>query len=811
MKVQHCSSLKPLPLTIPIFALLALLLALSSCSLQEKPSLTKEQATVDYGLLLTTPEEPILYGERVRPVLERRCVVCHGCVDAPCQLKLSSPEGLSRGASKERVYDGERLLGAKPTRLFIDANSTAEWREKGFHPVLAEDAQDKEERLQQSVLYQLLRLKQRHPQPRVGMLPDDMDVSLGRKQECTTREEFNEYSKKHPDWGMPYAMPNLSDSEYRTLVQWLAQGAGAPPPALPSKAAMPRIQSWETFLNGDSSKQQLASRYIYEHLFQAHIHFKDTPPREFYRLVRSSTPPGQDIREIATVRPYDDPGTAPFYYRLRKYHSSIVAKSHMVYELSGQRMQRYRELFLAPKYTVTELPSYEPKIASNPFKAFRQIPVRSRYYFLLDDARFTIEGFIKGPVCRGQIALSVIEDQFWVVFTNPDKDLLSNQPEFIDAMADYLDLPSERGDTLRVLNANSTYSRNQRAYMSAREANFANIKEPLDFESAMSYIWDGDGNNPNAALTIFRHLDSASVTEGFVGNYPESAWVIDYPMLERIHYLLVAGFNVYGNGGHQLLTRLYMDFLRMEGEDNFLAFLPANKRKEIMDSWYVGIRAGMEENLGGPVDWLTVDAVTGYKTDDPQRELYRLIEKRLGALAGGPDYLDRCANDDCRDPEAGEIEQQADRAMRTIAGIRGEALRVFPDVAFVRVKTGNPQSDLAYTLILNKAYLSFKSMFADETERDYRDYEHDTLTVVEGLEGSYPNFFFVVEPDELGDFTSRYTAIVTRDDYEHFVGIYGVRRTSDSFWETADWFQDKYAGQEPVLSGLFDLNRYANR
>ena len=773
--------------------------------------MTVEQATVDYGLLLTTPEEPILYGERVRPVLERRCVVCHGCVDAPCQLKLSSHEGLTRGASKERVYDGERILGAKSTRLFIDANSTAEWREKGFHPVLAENAHDKEERLQQSVLYQLLRLKQRHPQPRVGMLPDDMDIGLDRKQECTTREEFDAYSKKHPDWGMPYATPNLSDSEYRTLVQWLAQGAAAPPPEQPSKAALSQIQSWETFLNGDSIKQQLVNRYIYEHLFQAHIHFKGTSPREFYRLVRSSTPPGQDIREIATLRPYDDPGSAPFYYRLRKYHSSIVAKSHMVYELSAQRMQRYRELFLAPDYTVTELPSHEPRIASNPFKAFRQIPVRSRYYFLLDDARFTIEGFIKGPVCRGQIALSVIEDQFWVVFTNPNKDMQSNRPEFIDAMADNLDLPSERGNTLRILSANNAYSRKQRAYMSARAANFESITEPLDFESAMEYIWDGDGHNPNAALTIFRHLDSASVQQGFLGDFPENAWVIDYPMLERIHYLLVAGFNVYGNAGHQLLTRLYMDVLRMEGEDNFLAYLPADKRKQIMDSWYVGIRTGMEENLGGPVDWLTVDTVTGYKTDDPQRELYLQLVKRLGPLAGGPGYLDRCEGEDCRDPGAGAIEQQADWAMRTIAGIKGVALRVFPDIAFVRVKTGDPGSDLAYTLIRNKAYLSIKSMFADQTERDHRDYEHDTLTVVEGLVGSYPNFFFVVEPDELEDFTSRYLTIVTRDDYERFVGIYGVRRTSDSFWETADWFQDAYAEQEPVLSGLFDLNRYANR
>jgi hypothetical protein len=91
-------------------------------------------------------------------------------------------------------------------------------------------------------------------------------------------------------------------------------------------------------------------------------------------------------------------------------------------------------------------------------------------------------------------------------------------------------------------------------------------------------IWDGDGRNPNAALTVFRHFDSASVVKGLVGEPPETAWVIGYPLFERIYYLLVAGYDPYGNIGHQLNSRLYMDFLRMEGESNFLTFLPKATR-----------------------------------------------------------------------------------------------------------------------------------------------------------------------------------------------------------------------------------------
>ena len=38
--------------------------------------------------------------------------------------------------------------------------------------------------------------------------------------------------------------------------------------------------------------------------------------------------------------------------------------------------------------------------------------------------------------------------------------------------------------------------------------------------------------------------------------------------------------DVFGAVGHQLTTRLYMDFLRMEGEVNFLGFMPDAERQE---------------------------------------------------------------------------------------------------------------------------------------------------------------------------------------------------------------------------------------
>ena len=782
-------------------------LFLVACSKTEKVEQLYEQLSIDYDILLHMPATRISYQDDVRPILEKRCIVCHGCFDAPCQLKLSSLEGLQRGSNPQRVYDGARIKAASPTRLFIDANQTSEWREKGFNPVVRDKPTSSEENLRDSVMYQLLRLKERHPQARVGKLSEEFTLDLGREQTCPTQQDVRKFSREHPQWGMPYAMPNLTKEEYRTLVQWIAQGAHGSDDRPVSTMAAQQVRRWEAFLNGPSLKQQLVSRYLYEHLFLAHLHFSGTPEREFYRLVRSSTPPGEPIAELPTVRPYDDPGSAPFYYRLRPYKSSIVAKSHVVYELSDERMARYKSLFIDTDYSVEKLPGYAVKTAANPFKVFNDIPPNSRYRFLLDDARFFIEGFIKGPVCRGQIALNVIEDQFWVFFFNPDKKIISDDAAFLDAMSENLRMPNEQESTLKLWSVWTEYWTLQKNYIQTREAYLLGMHRDMPLDSAMDFIWDGDGVTEKAGLTIYRHFDSASVEPGLSGNYPETAWIIDYPLLERIHYLLVAGFNVYGNMGHQLSTRLFMDFLRMEGETQFLVFLPKEQRRAIRDSWYVGVREDMQKKLDAPQAWLDAEIVVGYQSNDPKLELFRKIEEHIGISDTDRDFINRCRDQQCTSPAKDEAERRADAAMQRIAHLRGENLRVVPDVAFVRVRTGTG-ADLTYTLIHNKAYTNISSIFENE---DRRSLEFDTLTVKKGLTGSYPNFFFDVKLEDLERFSMQHAAIETQKDYEAFVMSYGIRRTNPDFWAAADWFQTQLAKQQPLRAGILDLNRYRNR
>ncbi len=793
-----------------ILALLLLTLFIHACGVSEK-SITEGQARVDYDLLYDLPEEKLSFNHDVLPLLESRCVVCHGCYDAPCQLKLSSAEGVYRGANKTSVYDASRLKPADPTRLFVDAMTTAQWRTKGFSSVLYEkppaEASNPARNLEQSVLYRMLRLKQLNPQARTGMLSDKFDLSLSRSQSCPGIDEFDDYAVKHAEGGMPFAMPNLTRQEYKTLVHWLAQGAPVEADLTPSKQAQKQIDSWEAFLNGDDNRHLLVSRYIYEHLFQAHLHFENTGEREFYRLVRSYTPPGEAVDIVATRRPYGEVKSRVFY-RLLRHQGSIVAKTHMVYELSAARMKRLQQLFYDVDYEVAELPSYQPGIASNPIKAFAALPLKSRYQFLLDDARFFIEGFIKGPVCRGQVALNVIEDQFWVAFFDPDAPIASNDDAFMKANADYLALPAELEDTFRFISANLHYKDLFKNFAKQTDDRVRDV-QPVDITDAMKYLWKGDGNNKNAALTIFRHLDSASVNYGWLGDYPETAWFIDYSVLERIHYLLVAGFDVYGNAGHQLNTRLYMDLLRTEGENHFLAFLPVQTRQQLHEKWYQGLRAS-NRNDEGNVQWRGRELVKGYRSSDPQRELYRYVENYLG-LKG--DFINRCEDDrgNCVAPGDKNI-LRVDRAMQKAAKMDGKIIPYLPDIAFVRVRMGgDPGPDRVYTMIYNKAYKTVSNMLQSEKLGDQRDYRFDTQTVLPWLEGVYPNFFYVVDLADIEKFVEQYNAITNREEYEAFVMRFGIRRTNEDFWLHADWFNRQYAREQPVLSGIFDLNRYQNR
>lgn len=752
------------------------------------------------------------YTEVIQPILNRRCVVCHSCYNSPCQLKLSSFAGVARGASKIKVYDGQRILPVDPTRLGIDAGSAQEWhQEKGFFSVTElSPKEDLEPRV--SILSTMLNLHKKNG------IKGEYNSEAGELQCVKTHEELDKYSHDHAFGGMPFGFPALKNNELDALLKWAERGAPGPSAALNLFAEFPdkpihgleAIQKWEQFFNGGAPKTKLVARYLYEHLFLAHLYF-DNDVGAFYRIVRSTSPYPEQIQEIATVRPYDDPGP-DFYYRFKKIREAIVHKTHILYPLSDEKLRRFKQLFFASRWELqmAELPPYNAYYGTNPFRTFAKIPARARYQFLLDDAQYHIMTFIRGPVCKGSVALNVINDHFWVMFLHPDSDLSVTDPHYLSELTDYLQLPAY-GESSYIASNYGKYKTLQKKYVLLRDQKYAHSSKK---SLSLADIWDGDRINSNAFLTIYRHYDSASVLKGAVGGYPKTAWVMDYPIFERVYYHLVAGFNVFGNLAHHWATRRYMDNLRVEAEDGFLQFLPIPYRERIRNFWYRGVNAERFMKQNNPLVGLNRPTRIHFVTSNPQIELLNkiVLNRVVASTQGTFDQINCCG------PVQGvrgfaaikneaEVEEALGWLSRRSASFMGGWPASGSDVALLRV-VQQEGKDLVYTLLRNVAHSNISFLFG-ESER--RVPEEDTLHIVPGVIGSYPNMFFVVEMEKFHLFVRFLSQLSRRgNSFSHLVDRFGVRRTHLNFWETYDWFNQWFHQNNPQTAGILDLNRYMN-
>ena len=752
--------------------------------------------------------EKIDYMRDIKPILDRRCVTCHSCYNAPCQAKFSSFEGLERGGSKKKVYLAERLFSQEPTRLFIDAKTTQQWRKKNFFSLTEDTAV---EGFNNSIMGHMLYDKKKNPEV-IGEYAPEYDELLCPK----TLEEMSEYLDDKENHGMPYGFPALDEKEYKLIMSWLVEGAYGPSQAdekklkTPSEKAQLQIDKWEKFLNKPDAKHKLTSRYLYEHYFLAHINFEEDP-KEFYRLVRSSTPPGHKINELNSLRPYDDPKVKKFYYRFLKIHSTLVHKTHMTVIFDKEELSYINKLFIKSKWL--EAPNfmdYEVKKSANPFVLYAQIPPKIRYKFLLDKNEYFVRTFIRGPVCKGQIALGVIHDHFWVMFQDPESDIGVMRPGFLIEQADNLATPIEVGSDKKIYQVFSdAYRKKYKHYYNAKLKEMEGL---MPSGMHMNMIWKGSKASDSPALSVYRHFDSASVHKGLIGGLPKTMWVIDYAHFERIYYSLVAGFDVFGNVSHQTNIRRYMDFLRLEGEVNFLTFLPKNKRQGIFSSWYIGdkIAKDVQTDTRNLVEKISTQIV--FKSKDPKQEFIEsLVQnhflKKTNIHFDENNYFtmgEEIPSLPSKYEDKVDFKQAVRALSRPGSGFVKHIVDNGVNLAFIRIHEKNGREKVL-SLVVNRWHDNVNSLFSEE---DRRDPNKDHLDILEGTVGSYPNLFFDLNKEEVPDFFDMLMNFDNSELYRNKIKKYGVSRSDENFWGYYDWFQEQFIKNDPMNAGLYDLNRY---
>ncbi len=513
---------------------------------------------------------------------------------------------------------------------------------------------------------------------------------------------------------------------------------------------------------------------------------------------------------IATRLPNEAPD-GPFYYRLRLLTESIVQKNHITYALDARRLAHFQALFLGDAWTLPprrELAPHDKAARANPFLTFDPIPAKARYQFMLDDALFFVRSFIRGPVCAGQAATDVIRDQFWISFEDPSRELYVNDAAYRAKVSPLLDVAGQDSSLIKAGSEWLSYRTQRNDYARLRLEAYGR-KMPQG--PAITDIWDGDGTNHDALQTIFRHHDNAFVADGLIGALPETLWVMDYPLFERTYYELVVNFDVFGNLSHQLQTRLYFDLIRNDGETNFLRFLPPGLRNKLLHQWYQD---------GG-----RVKLFTSYADIDDQRPTRLSFEPGIGTEAakaayveqllmalhkvkGPDDVLNRCPRGDCRLAEASPTTLSANRALRPLALATGKILPVIPllpEVVLLRVS--GEQQRLVYSLVHNRAHSNVAFIRGEDGRLQP---ERDTLSVIPGVYGNYPNFAFDVSLVELERFVAALSAVTDKAMLEAVVDRWGLRRSDPDFWSIFHDFAQYQRETEPVQAGILDLNRYEN-
>lgn len=739
--------------------------------------------------------KPLSYSEDIQPIFTERCVVCHACYDSPCQLNLGSGEGVSRGANKLAVYNGGRLKVQDTTRIFVDAFGKEQWQDKGFFDVL----EQKQE--QAALLGRMLALGKEQPFTANQRLPDTLDISINRKNQCPTSDEFERYAATIAHGGMPFAVTGLTDQQYDILQSWLKQGAPVDWQVWQASAyEQAQVDKWEAEFNKVGARESLVNRWLYEHLFLAHFYFPESQAGHFFQVVRSRTPVGEPIELINTRRPNDDPGVQ-FYYRIRPVPDIIVHKTHITFELNDDKLAAIQQLFYQDNWTNDKLPPYGPVQSENPFATFEAIPAQVRYQFMLDNAEYFVRTFIRGPVCRGQIATDVIRDHFWAIFQAPEHDIYINNAAFRKHATPLLRVPGQFDDIGDLYTLWKKNSKTRNKYEDLRRDYYEYAELP-----DWNHIWS---ENDNALLTIFRQYDSASVRKGLIGEVPQTIWWLDYPLLERTYYELVVNFDVYGNVSHQAQTRLYFDLIRNGAEINFLRLLPAKTRKTYLKSWYQ--KSG---KIKAWMDYTDIDKHTDTALNLPLKHAKTAFAEQLlarfDAINARPDFINRCKHQqDCFNPDLDEQMAHAEQQLSQLTSTPASKLTVvkfLPEASIVRIQRDDGSRGI-YSVMRNRAHSNVAFMLGESLRLQP---DKDTLTIYPEVLSSYPNFIFNVKAYEVDEFVRQWQSIQTQEQFTKMVDHFGIRRTHPAFWFYFHDVNRHILETQPIEFGVLDMNRYEN-
>jgi hypothetical protein len=218
-------------------------------------------------------------------------------------------------------------------------------------------------------------------------------------------------------------------------------------------------------------------------------------------------------------------------------------------------------------------------------------------------------------------------------------------------------------------------------------------------------------------------------------------------------------------------------------------------RDSVQNQWYRNAPDAVFEHLHASQRLYFQNTGILYKTQDPWREFTRLWKQHLE-----PVLDQRYELTEAEFPGAFPLLQQ-------LASLKGKAVSYLPETAFITINDVYQQPH-HFTLLRNSAHSNVSELFKEE---DRRLLDEDTLTLVPGFLGAYPNAFYRLNIHQLPQFIATVKKLDSTAAYTDLTMRFAVRRTNPQFWAHSDTLHTAYRQGFPVEAGLFDLNRFENR
>jgi len=241
-----------------------------------------------------------------------------------------------------------------------------------------------------------------------------------------------------------------------------------------------------------------------------------------------------------------------------------------------------------------------------------------------------------------------------------------------------------------------------------------------------------------------------------------------------------------------------MDFLRMEGESNFLNLLPPTTRHDLLDDWYQNASPELTDYLEGDINSFEQPSGIAFETDNPQQELYQLLSQYLAKVQPNASTYNKHL-----------LSAEQFEALKRLDSLPAQQATLMPETTMIVIQDDkNPDNIDVFTALRNSAHYNVNSLFEEEENREP---SKDSITLVHGLLGSYPDAFWYINASEITSSIEKLKSIKSEADYKALLDDVGMRRTNPNFWAFSDklmqWSSERY----PIEGGLLDYNRLEDR